>query len=425
MDVHDVFTPGQYPKHTYVERIEGEYEDSLEFSLRGGATIVSLAGPSKSGKTMLLSNVLDKLGYGCIRVSGSDIDSAESLWNRVLDALQAPVGREISEEEVEETERGFGGSLGLDSTNFSIGTSSRDEEVSGETAMHERRGLQQVADILDLDEFVLYIDDAHYIDEEHHGAVAETLKEAHERGMKVCVAFIPHRSEDLTRANPDLRGRVDGFSIDYWDNRDLEKIAEKGFQKLNRYPPDLLMKNLAIESIGSPHLMQDLCLKTCGKHGILEPADEMTPIQIKTTDIESILTDMGGDLHYETVFEILCGDAVESGNKRNIYTFKPGRTEGDVYDCVLRAIASNPPQLALNRGEILDRIASDCKGDPPRTWSVSQAISRMDDWISERLEESHVFDWEEERNTLEIPDPYLIFYLRWSDALDFKPKLQQ
>jgi hypothetical protein len=386
---------------------------------------VSLAGPSKSGKSMLLNNVVERLGYGLVTVYGSNIDSAESLWEEVLDELRAPSSREVSEEEGEEVEKGFGASLGLDSTSVNIGTSKRDEEVSGETATHERRGLQQVTDVLDLDEFVLYIDDAHYIDEERHEEIAESIKEAYERGMTVCVAYIPHRSDDLTRANPDLTGRIESVALSYWDNSDLEKIGEKGFKKLNRYPQELLLKNLAIESIGSPHLMQKLCLEACRELRITETADEMGPLEADMSDIQSVLKNAGGDLDYFREFEILCGDAIEGGGERNIYSFGTSRTAGDVYDCILRAIAANPPKLSLDQGEIVNRIERDCRDEAPTTSSITQAISRVDGWISDRLEESHIFDWEEERRTLEIPDPYLVFYLRWSDALDFEPKLQQ
>lgn len=425
MEVHNVFTPGDYPEFTYVERREGEYEDNLKFSLRGNGTIVSLSGPSKSGKSMLLNNVVDQLGYELITVHGSNIDSVGSLWDEVLDELCQPSAREVSESSTEEVEKGGKGSIGVSETKLNLGKSKRGQESWSENAMHERRGLKQVVESVDLEEFVLYIDDAHYIDEEHHVSISETIKDAYERGMKICVAFIPYRSDDLTRANPDLSGRIESISQSYWDNDDLEKIGEKGFDKLNRHPSDHLLRNLAIESIGSPHLMQKLCLETCRELGVHEATDTMVPLGTDTSDIKSVLRKTGKDMDYSTVFEILCGDTTEGGNERNTHVFKPGRTKGDVYDCILRAIASNPPKLSLDQGEIVKRIGDVCMSDPPGTSSITQAISRVDTWVSNKIEEPHIFDWEEERRTLEIPDPYLIFYLRWSDALDFTPKLQR
>lgn len=424
MDVHDVFTPGDYPKYTYVEREEGEHEENLKFSLRGNAAIVSLSGPSKSGKSMLLNNVVDQLEYDFVAVHGSNVDSAGGLWNEVLDELHQPSAREVSEASTEEVEKGGEGSIGVSETKLSLGGSKRGQESYSENAMHGRRGLTQVVESVDLDEFVLYIDDAHYIDEEHHDDIAQTIKDAYERGLTVCVAFIPYRSDDLTRANPDLSGRIESVSLNYWHNDDLEKIGRKGFDKLNRHPSDLLLKNLAIESIGSPHLMQKLCLETCRELGVLEAADTMAPLGTDTSDIKSVLRKSGEDMDYSTVFEIICGDTTKGGNERNIYMFKPDRTRGDIYDCILRAIASNPPKLSLDQGEIVRRIEDACKSNPPGTSSITQAISRVDTWISNKIEKSHIFDWEEERRTLEIPDPYLIFYLRWSNALDFEPRLQ-
>lgn len=48
----------------------------------------------------------------------------------------------------------------------------------------------------------------------------------------------------------------------------------------------------------------------------------------------------------------------------------------------------------------------------------------MDSWISDRLDNFNVFDWEAEQRNLENPNLYLIFYLCWSDPIDFGPKLQ-
>ncbi len=50
----------------------------------------------------------------------------------------------------------------------------------------------------------------------------------------------------------------------------------------------------------------------------------------------------------------------------------------------------------------------------------------MSDWVkdSEKVED-FVFDYVKDRNKqVQIPEPALIFYLRWSGVLNYEPELQ-
>lgn len=92
MRVQDVFTPGDFPEHTYVERGQGELENRLEHQLRRSGAIISLSGPSKSGKTVLVERVVGS--DNLVAVYGGEVESVEELWNEVLDGLGAPHGTE-------------------------------------------------------------------------------------------------------------------------------------------------------------------------------------------------------------------------------------------------------------------------------------------------------------------------------------------
>ncbi|MXR21363.1 hypothetical protein [Halobacterium bonnevillei] len=422
MRVHDVFTPGDYPKHTYVERDQGEHEKNLEFRLRGAACIISLSGPSKSGKSMLLNNVVDKLNYNLVTVHGSKINSVSDLWGNVLDELYAPESTEVSSTEEEETTKE--GSAGIRTPVGEIGggASKRDQQTTEKTDVHNRRGLSQVIDSVKLDEFVLFIDDAHYIDKELHTNISESIKDAYERGMSICVAYIPYRSDDLTRANPDLSGRIESINMDYWDSSDLKKIGEKGFKKLNLYPKELVLSNLSRESIGSPHLMQKLCLELCNEIGVYEKQEEMAPMDVKTEDLKNILRRTGSGMDYSTIYDIMSGGVAKRGGERNIFNF-PKSESGDVYDVIVRVIASDPPKLTLDQNEIISTVEDICLSEKPQSGNLTQAIQRVDKWISESNGDEHVFEWVDDRKNLEIPDPYLLFYIRWSDELNMEPGL--
>src|SRR5215208_3035887 len=84
----DVFTPTGVPSVTYVYRQEHDLESQLRLAVKTPGLIVSLSGPSKSGKTVLINKVIPK--EDLIPVSGASIRSPEMLWDRVLSWMDAP-----------------------------------------------------------------------------------------------------------------------------------------------------------------------------------------------------------------------------------------------------------------------------------------------------------------------------------------------
>src|SRR5437868_5408513 len=69
-----VFVAGGQPSVTYVDRAHLKIEDSLRRALDVPNQIVSLAGPSKSGKTVLCRQVLDGSPY--VWVEGGQLQTA-------------------------------------------------------------------------------------------------------------------------------------------------------------------------------------------------------------------------------------------------------------------------------------------------------------------------------------------------------------
>ena len=57
-DTTDVFTPAGVPTVTYVYRGEQDLETQLRHALKTPGLIISLSGPSKSGKTVLIKKVI-------------------------------------------------------------------------------------------------------------------------------------------------------------------------------------------------------------------------------------------------------------------------------------------------------------------------------------------------------------------------------
>ena len=87
----EVFTPNDLPTFTYVERATRKFEDRLRESLAIPKMIISLSGPSKSGKTVLVNKVIE--ADNLIPLSGASIRSSDDLWIKVLNWMDVPTER--------------------------------------------------------------------------------------------------------------------------------------------------------------------------------------------------------------------------------------------------------------------------------------------------------------------------------------------
>ena len=93
-DLAEVFTPSDTPTLTYVGRVDLRLEAKFSSYMKMPNMVVSISGPSKSGKTVLINKSLDN--ETVIPVIGSGITSAENLWKRVLNWMEVPSSQTTS-----------------------------------------------------------------------------------------------------------------------------------------------------------------------------------------------------------------------------------------------------------------------------------------------------------------------------------------
>jgi len=221
--------------------------------------------------------------------------------------------------------------------------------------------------------------------------------------VKLCVALVPHRSEDVIRADPDLRGRVLTMDLGYWPRGDLEKIAALGFGKLNvTIPPDAI-RRFADEAAGSPQLMQQICLHACFILSI-NASGPLRSFAVDDALQRKILEGTATTTGHRTLVGVLDDGPKTRGTERKFYRFKDG-SRGDVYRCVLRAIAADPPHLSFKYDEILARVGAVCDGESPAGSSISVSLVHMARLAEEKHPTEHVLDWDHTNGTLDIPDP--------------------
>jgi hypothetical protein len=258
----------------------------------------------------------------------------------------------------------------------------------------------------------LVVDDFHYVDREVQISVVEQFKEAARAGSTIVVVSVPHRSDDVIRANPDLRGRLRNIDVPYWTPPELCRIAGLGFPKLSITVPDDVTTQLAAESLASPQLMQNLCLELCRSRGLDEAPTEATTLDSGEVDMNRILRSVASASSCQTALDILAQGPRVRGTERKTYQLIDG-TMGDVYTVVLRAVASGEPQLTLRYPEIRDRADSVTEGEGPSGSSIVSTLEQMDEAARKMKQGDRVIDWDSEKETLNFADPYFLYFLRW------------
>jgi hypothetical protein len=91
----EVFTPTNVPTLTYVERASRNFESDLRTAFTIPKMIVSISGPSKSGKTVLVTKVVAP--ENLIHIYGASIKRPDDLWSNVLTWMGGPLERTETE----------------------------------------------------------------------------------------------------------------------------------------------------------------------------------------------------------------------------------------------------------------------------------------------------------------------------------------
>jgi hypothetical protein len=419
----DVFTPFDFPTHTYAKRAVESHEETLRQAV-ATRNVISVSGPSKSGKTVLVKRVIGE--ENLIPVSGAEIRQADELWEKVLDWMGAPSA--TTEQESDSISNTLSGqaSGGVDLPFVGkIGAQGGYARGSGKstsrTATEQRRGLAQVAKEIANSEYVVFIDDFHYMGRDIQAAATRQIKAAAERGIRICCASVPHRSDDVVRSTPELRGRTTNVDTGYWKQAELDEIGHLGFGKLNVVLAKRDIERLAHEACGSPQLMQAICLNACYVLQVSKELNQPKTYAIDEDQLRSILAATSNQTDYSSMVARMHQGPKTRGTERKEFDLIDDSV-GDVYRCVLVALARDPPQVSFAYSELMKRIEAVCKSEEtPASSSVKEACRQLHKFALEMYPDQRIVEWDDEggTDTLHIPDPYFLFYLRSS------PKLRQ
>lgn len=416
----EVFTPNSYPTHTYVQRNDLHHERLLREWAKSSHQIASISGPSKAGKSVLVQRVVGEDNF--ITVSGASVRTPDQLWERVLDWWGEPHTLMTSsiETKTESTSRERSATLGVSGTAAAQRSTQLETGAAAETlqATVNRRGLPQVVAELAHTRFSILLDDFHYIPEAIQTDIAQQLKDAASRGVRICVASVPHRADNVVRALPELRGRVLAIDLDYWTKKDLLAIARLGCPKLGIEFDAESLDMFATEAAGSPQLMQSICQWACNHVGVSETAEPSRAVTLDELARKEILYLTSCSADFRTLVRALISGPRARPGERRAYLHRDGRV-GDVYLTVMRACAMDRPSLAIDYTELSRRLERLCKGPVPDGASVIGACNRIGQ-IAQPFASpgGPAIEWDEQTQTLVLADPYLLFYLRWSVMLE-------
>ena len=186
-----------------------------------------------------------------------------------------------------------------------------------------------------------------------------------------------------------------------------------------------VIRVLAEESIQSPQLMQKLCYNLCTNSDYYYSGNDWETVNADQEFIIELLKEVAGSIktQYRTEFDLMTGKA--KGKSEKEFDWIDGQS-GNRYLTLLRGIARNPPRTSLSLEDLKYRVASECRGSGPQSGNITNDIARVSRWIDESSNtENFVFDYVEDReNEVQIPEPGIIFCLRWSDVLNYWPDLQ-
>ncbi len=387
LKAENVFKPGSFPEYTYVSRNYENtgisYELRLKQALRTAGCLTSIIGPSKMGKTILCERVI---GFSnIVEISGADFNEDTDFWATVAAKVGLPYKGEIITERASVE-----------------GKSKESDSKSEKYVLSKDKVIQYCIE----NEKVLVIDDFHYANPAMQIKMAQQLKDAIRRELKVVVVSLPHRSDDAIRQNSDLSGRMSLINIETWKREDLKKIALKGFDKLSIKIGDSVAEKLAVECLTSPQLMQYICLSICT---LLEDEEKK---EIDDDILQRAYRFTTVNFNYGDVVNVISKGPNPRGQKRKKYKTVDGK-ELDLYGLIVESLAKNPPLMEIDFETFYIRIVH-CieKGDAKLDkQTVRNHLNNLQTILQGKEEIYRAIEWKDGK--VYILDPLFLFYLRW------------
>ena len=427
--IEEVFPTAGTPKYTYQSRLE--LEQKVDRYAKHGSGLLSVFGPTKAGKSVLVRRLMPTALY----VRGDVLTEAE-LWNIASTRLGTYTGRSKGKKQSTSWILGITAriSAGWVALTGRAETTAMTGFESGQSASDDTKTVVLAA--LAKAKQAIIIDDFHFMPRAEQKKVMAAVKGFIDDGHRAVIITAEHRAHQVGSLIGNMAGRITPAPVPSWETDDLEKIAVTGFKELKIADPTRLASILAENSFGSPQLMQRLCQALCRANDILETQTTRTTIQPPQPSWEAFYRDMLSrvDPEMRWVSKLTRGP-LRHGTQRNTYpTTNYGLLDG--YGLVVLAIAQLLPSMELKRAAIQDKVAELIAAPrSPRNTETASKLQYLSDLAGEPLDEAPaiegdstgrdkdglesdpVLEYEESGATsvLRLVDPLFAFALKWGD----------
>jgi hypothetical protein len=416
MRYQEVFVPGGFPRHTYNPRIDLQLEQKLAEARDNLCKLVTVTGQTKSGKTVLAKKVFPR--EEAVWVDGGIVSTEDDFWQSIVEQLNLFQGTEYERS----TDLG-GGIDGKGSTEASIIVAKGKAElgahvdISRGTATKVSQTISsRVVAIRGLTEsrIPLVVDDFHYIPRDMQGGIVRALKPLVFEGLPVVIIAIPHRRYDAMKVEKEMTGRISAVDIPPWSQTELQYIPDTGFALLGHTASAELTRELASQSIGSPHLMQDFCRGLCSVID-LQPSylREDVELPVSRPQIETVYRNVAENIGRPMFEKLARGPRQRSDRLPRL--LKGGQTV-DIYKLVLLGLAHlSPGLISIEYEELRAAIREVSSGAIPQLQEIARVLKHMSTIAATDQSSTPVLDFEEEDKKLHVTDPFFAFYLRWGE----------
>ena len=412
MRVSEVFNPGGFPVYTYNPRNKLESEGKFKDYIESGNKLLSLTGPTKSGKTVLCRQLIPR--EQGIWISGGDIHEESDFWQAIVTNLNlyTSVSSGHNQEEGETTSSKVAGGV---SAVLKIGSEISESEskvnTQSQTLTRDENPRIVAINSLNKQKKPIIVDDFHYIPHKVQINIVRSLKTPIFEGQRVVLISVPHRAYDTAKIESEMVGRVQQLKIPLWRDDELIEIATRGFSLLNIETKGDANKTLAEESFGNPQLMQEFCSNLCKFNKITETL--RLPGVIEGVPKGDFFSGIAEVIASKADYELLArGPRQRSDRKKRLFV---DGTHGDTYKAILVALANTGPKTTVEyellRSKLKTVLVID---DLPQLQQVTRALSQMEKLSSLSEGQPRILEWDPISNTLYLLDPYFAFYLRWA-----------
>lgn len=406
----DVFVPGGFPRHTYNPRVNLNLEATVGQVLENLCKLVTITGHTKSGKTVLVRKILPR--EDAIWVDGGGVGAEEDFWTTVIDQLDIFQSTEngTSSEGASKILAG-----GVATANIIVAKGEGKIEASyekshGHSSSQSRTVSSRVTALKGLRSAnrAIVIDDFHYLRKELQGDVVRALKPLIFDGLPVVIIAIPHRRYDAIKVEKEMTGRILPVSIPSWGQDELKFIPKTGFALLHGNISMPIATQLASESFGSPHLMQEFCRAICRTHGVSTSFDDKSA-DLNPERLSGVFSDTA-----ETIGRPIFEKLARGPRQRSDRIPRKLRDGGevDIYGLVLHALAHLRPGLVTLEYEDLRSAIKAVSDDVPQLHEVARVLKHMSEIAATDQSSTPVIDFDDDDKRLHVTDPFFAFYLR-------------